>query len=127
MTSPWDQRLGVWWIADDHPDAPAIAASPSGARTYAELVAGAHQLVHTFRGLGVEPGDSVAAMLPNGLHLIELSLACQEAGWYFTPLNSFLTHEELRAILEHSGAAIVAIHEQFAAIVDAAGRDGVGG
>jgi long-chain acyl-CoA synthetase len=123
LTDPaWDQRLGFWWIAEDHPDLPAIATSPDGAYTYAELAGRAHQLVHLLRARGLQPGDAVAALLPNGVGLVECSLACQEAGWYFIPLNTFLTGREVAAIVSHSGARALFTHERFASQAAAVDR-----
>jgi long-chain acyl-CoA synthetase len=118
MSKSWDQRLGVWWIADDHPDEPAILESPDGLRTYRELAEGAHQLVHLFRSLGAEGGDVVAAMLGNGVPLIEVSLACQEAGLLFIPLNPHLTASELATIMEHSATKVLVIEDTYAALAD---------
>src|SRR5579862_5664846 len=117
MRHPWDRRLGVWWIAEDQPDQPAILESPSGTRTFAELAGGAHQLVHALRSVGVQPGAAVAVMLPNGVEMLECSLACQEAGWYFLPLNTLLTAGEVARILAHSGSSVLIAHEQFAGII----------
>jgi long-chain acyl-CoA synthetase len=111
---PWDQRRGVWWIADDHPDALAIAQSPSGARTYGELIGRVNQLVRCFRRLGVSHGETIAVLLPNGLEIVELSLACQEAGWYFLPLNTYLTPAELADALAHAEPAAVVVQERYA-------------
>src|SRR5690606_33065053 len=105
----WGQRLGFWWIADDHPHAPAILAGPDGPRSYAELAGDAHQLAHLFRSLGASPGDAVAVMADNGNALIESNLACQESGLYFIPLNTHLTGGELAAILDHSDAKVLLI------------------
>ena len=115
MTTAWDQRLGFWWIAEDHPDSPAILAGPDGARTYAELAGDANQLVHLFRSIGAAPGDAIAAIVDNGTTLIEVSLACQQAGYYFIPLNTHLTAFELAAIMTHSGAKVLIAGERFAA------------
>ena len=53
MRNPWDQRLGFWYIAEDHPDLPAVVACPSGVTlTFAELAGRAHQLVHALRAHG---------------------------------------------------------------------------
>jgi len=117
MRHPWDRRLGLWWIAEDQPDQPAVLESPSGTRTFAELAGGAHQLVHALRSVGVHPGAVVAVMLPNGIEMVECSLACQEAGWYFLPLNTLLTAGEVARILDHSGSSALIAHEQFAAIM----------
>jgi len=113
MQHPWDRRLGVWWIAEDHPDQPAVFASPSGPRTFRELTGSAHQLVHALRGRGLVAGDVVAVMASNGVELLECSLACQEAGWFFLPLNTYLTTSELAGIVEAAGAAALFAAERF--------------
>ena len=112
--NPWDRRLGFWWIAEDHPDAPAVVDSPSGPLTYGELAGRANQLVHALRAHGLAPGAAVAAMLPNGVELIELSLACHQAGWYLLPLNTYLTAAEVATILDHSGAAAAVVGAPYA-------------
>ncbi len=115
MKDPWDRRLGFWWLAEDHPELPAIVASPSGPRSFAEVASGAHQLVHALRSRGLGPGETVAVMAPNGVEIVECSLACQEAGWFFLPLNTFLTAGELSGIVEAAGPAAVFVHERFRA------------
>lgn len=115
--SVWDQRLGFWWIAEDHPDRLAVTASPDGEWTYAALARRAHQAVHLLRARGLARGDVVAAMLPNGVDLVTLSLACHEAGWYFLPLNTFLTEAEVTAIVEHSGTSVLVVDDARAASV----------
>ena len=117
MSDIWDQRLGFWWIAEDHPDKPAILESPDGAFTFGELAGIAHQTVHYLRSLGVKKGDAVAGMFSNGADIVELSLACSEAGIWFIPLNTFLTADEIKLIMEHSEAAAVVFHPQFASAV----------
>lgn len=118
MEHPWDRRLGVWWIADDQPDTPAIIESPDGPRTYGELVGDAHQLVHLFRSVGLGHGDVVGALVDNGNTIIECSLAAHEAGFHFIPLNTHLTAAELTAILEHSGAKALVVGARFAELLD---------
>ncbi len=117
MQSPWDRRLGFWWIAEDQPDLPAIIESPDGPRTYGELAGDAHQLVHLFRSLGAADGDAVGVVVDNGNTLIETSLACQESGLHFIPLNTHLTAIELAAIMEHSGAKVLVIGQRFAPLL----------
>ncbi|MET0195856.1 MAG: AMP-binding protein, partial [Rhodococcus fascians] len=119
MNDVWKQRLGVWWIAEDYPDALAIIASPDGPRTYGQLVGDAHQLVHLFRSTGVGEGDVVAVLADNGVTLIEVALATYEAGLHFTPLNTHLTPVELRAIMEHSGCKVLIAAERFAPLLTA--------
>lgn len=118
MSDPWDRRLGFWWIAEDHPDMPAILASPDGARTYGELAGDAHQLVHLWRSFGVKAGDVVAVLADNGVTLIECALATQESGLQFTPLNAHLTTHELRTIMEHSECKVLVAGARFAPLLD---------
>ena len=124
MDSPWDRRLGFWWITEDQPDAPAILESPDGPRTYGELAGDAHQLVHLWRSMGIEPGDVVAALVDNGNTLIECALATHEAGLQFTPLNTHLTAHELTTIMDHSGCKVLVAGARFAPLL--AGLDSVG-
>ncbi|MCU1395538.1 MAG: fadD4 1 [Ilumatobacteraceae bacterium] len=117
-TDIWDQRLGTWWIAEDRPDAVAIADSPEGTWTYGALAGSAHQLVHTFRALGVTTNDIVAVLAPNGVLPIQVSLACQEAGWNLLLVNSYLTPDEIVTMLEHAHAAVLVVHDKHTDILD---------
>lgn len=118
MSDPWDRRLGFWWIAEDHPEHPAIVDGPGGPRTYGELAGDAHQLVHLFRDLGAGRGDAVAVMADNGRTLIEVSLACQSSGLYLIPLNVHLTAAELAAIMDHSGAKVLIVEARLAGLIE---------
>jgi long-chain acyl-CoA synthetase len=112
---PWSQRLGVWWIAEDHPDLPAVAASPSGVTlTFAELAGRAHQLVHALRGRGIGEGDVVVYALPNDVDMLVWQLAAEESGVRAVALNPSLSGAEMGAIVQHSGAACLVLHERFA-------------
>ncbi len=112
---PWSQRLGVWWIAEDHPDLPAIAASPSGiSLSFAELAGRAHQLVHALRSRGVTAGDTVAYDLPNDVDIVVWQLAAQESGIRCIALNPSASAGDIRRILEHSAAVGLVLHHRFA-------------
>jgi long-chain acyl-CoA synthetase len=114
----WDQRLGVWWIAADHPELPAIVESPSGmVLTFGELAGRAHQLVHALRARGIRAGDIIAYALPNDVDVIWWQLAMQEAGIHAVALNPALAKDEIASVLEHAGAAGVVVGHQFAAHV----------
>ncbi len=123
MQHPWDQRLGVWWIAEDHPDAPAIVDSPSGRTlTFAELVAAAHRVANALRAQGLHEGDVVAYALPNDVDAVIWQLATNEIGLRYLTLNTALSADEFISILEHSGAAALATHadylDRFTAVPD---------
>lgn len=114
MQHPWDQRLGVWWIAEDHPDSPAIAESPSGRTlTFGELTAAAHRVAHALRAQGLAAGDVVAYALPNDVDAVIWQLATNEIGLRYLTLNTALSADEFSAILEHSGATALAAHVDY--------------
>src|SRR3954451_9574958 len=114
MDDLWEQRLGTWSIAEEHPDALAVVASPEGTFSYRELTGRAHQVVHALRSRGLDYGDVIAFALPNGTDILVWQLAAQEAGWHYIALNTHLTASEMRAIVEHASAKAVVVHAQFA-------------
>ncbi|MGH9135565.1 MAG: AMP-binding protein [Acidimicrobiales bacterium] len=118
MVDNSQQRLGVWHIATDHPDEVAVLESPDGRWTYGELAARAHQLVHTFRALGVPSDGVVAVIAPNGLLPVLVSLACNEGGFTLMLVNSYLTQPEVTAIFERAEPHLLIVHEQHAAVLD---------
>ena len=121
MEHSWSQRLGVWWIAEDHPDLPAVVASPSGTTlTFGELAARAHQIVHALRSRGVGAGDIVAYALPNDVDIIWWPLAFQEMGVRSIALNPALTGAEVARIIEASGARALVVDAGFPEIASLA-------
>ena len=119
VTHPWEQRLGFWYIAEDHPRLPAIVASPSvDSLTFGELAGQAHQLVHALRSRDLVAGDIVAYALPNDVDVLYWQLACQESGLQFISLNPALSSGEIRSIVDHSGAAALVVHHRYAERVE---------
>ncbi|MGP0029465.1 MAG: AMP-binding protein [Acidimicrobiales bacterium] len=119
MEHAWDRRLGFWWIAEEHPDQPAVVASPSGAtHTFSELAGRAHQLVHALRRHGVNAQDIVAYALTNDVDMLYWQLAAHEGGYQSIALNPALSGAEMRQIVDHSGAVAMVLHTQFADRVD---------
>ena len=84
-----------------------------------------NQVVHGLRAAGVEQGDVVATVLPNGEEIIELYLAALQAGWYLVPINHHLVGPEIAYILTDSDAKVFVGHERFAeACIEAAKEAG---
>lgn len=114
MKHPWDQRLGVWWIAEDHPHAPAIAESPSGrTMSFGELAAAAHRVANALRAHGLRDGEVVAYALPNDVDAVVWQLATTEIGLRYLTLNPTLSTDEFTSILEHSGATALVSHVDY--------------
>jgi fatty-acyl-CoA synthase len=87
--------------------------------TYQEFLDRSQRLAGALTGLGIEPGDRVAALCGNSSAMLELHNAVPWAGAVLVPLNTRLSPEELEYILGHSGAKLLVADSQFA---DAAGK-----
>ena len=74
-------ELGFWNFARRDPSKLALVAPDERAFTRGELFAASNRLVRGLRALGLQKGDAVAMVLPNGPEVIELYLACFQAGW----------------------------------------------
>src|SRR5579859_1820841 len=95
---------GFWRSAAENPHRLALV-EPDGTRhTAGALLAQVNQLVHGLRALGLQPGDTVATVLPNCAAMLELALATAQAGFYLTPINHHLTAHEIGYIVEDSEA-----------------------
>ena len=66
------------------------------------------------RALGLQAGDTVAALLPNGAAALALYFAAIETGLYVVPVNWHQVAAEVAYILGDSGAGALVAHERFA-------------
>jgi long-chain acyl-CoA synthetase len=115
-----------WSIAAAEPERLALVAPDERSYTAGELLAAANRIVHGLRARGLERGDTVAAVLPNGVEMIELYLGIAQAGFYLVPINFHFTGPEIAYLLQDSGARVLVAHERYAdacvAAVAEAGR-----
>jgi fatty-acyl-CoA synthase len=82
--------------------------------TYGEFASRAHRLAGALRGLGVGPGDRVAALCVNSHVMLELHNGVPLAGAVLVPLNIRLSPGELAAIVGHSGARVLVTTAELA-------------
>ncbi|HVN85723.1 MAG TPA: acyl-CoA synthetase [Candidatus Binatia bacterium] len=106
--------FGFWNLAQQNPAHLALVEPDGHTVSAGELLASANQLVHGLRQLGLQRGDVLATVLPNGAPMIELYLAAGQAGWYLVPINHHLTASEVAYILDNSGAKTFVGAERFA-------------
>jgi len=78
--------------------------------TWAELEEASERLAAGYLGLGLEPGDRLASLMPNRVDLVVHYLACFKAGLVATPLNYRYTHSEIDHALAVSGAKALLAH-----------------
>src|SRR3984957_16897120 len=106
--------LGFWALAQEDPNYVAVITPDGVEMTSGELLGRANRVVHALRAPGVQRGDVVATVLPNGPEMLELYLAALQAGWYLVPINHHLVAPEIAYILRDSGAKVFVAHERFA-------------
>jgi fatty-acyl-CoA synthase len=112
MTAVWDTPLTP--LAFLHRSAevfPGRMAIVYGDRryTYAEFAAEVTRVAHALRGSGVQPGDRVAYLLPNVPEMLVAHFAVPLAGAVLVAINTRLATDEVRYILDHSGAKLLVI------------------
>jgi long-chain acyl-CoA synthetase len=105
---------GFWHYAHDDPSYLAVVEPDGTEHRAGELLARTNQLVHGLRALGLQPGDAIASLLPNGIAAAELYLAALQAGWRFTPINYHLTGPEIAYIVGDCEAKAFFVHERYA-------------
>jgi fatty-acyl-CoA synthase len=94
--------------ADVYPDKTAIVYGER-THTYAEFAAEATRVAHALRGSGVEPGDRVAYLLPNVPEMLVAHFAVPLAGAVLVAINTRLSTDEVRYILDHSGSKVLVV------------------
>jgi long-chain acyl-CoA synthetase len=92
---------------------PRKAAVVQGARRvrYNELAELAGRAAGGLRALGVEQGDCVAVVLPNGPELVAALFACARLRAVMLPLNPLLSREELLHFVADARATVVIAEE----------------
>src|SRR6476620_7497420 len=100
-------RVGL----DHEPDAIAVS-SATDRMTWRELEDASDRLARNYIGLGLEPGDRIASLLPNRILLLAHYLACFRAGLVTTPLNYRYAAREIDHALEVSGARAIVAHAE---------------
>ncbi len=88
-------------FGDDRADLPAQRRPGRRARSAGptrELLAGIHQTANLLHGLGVEPGDAVAVLLP-GVPRVPPGAVGRRGGGIVQPLNPLLSDEKLASLM----------------------------
>ena len=85
--------------------------------TFGQLETRAEVLAASLQGLGIEPGDRVAVVMPSWPEFVISMFAVAKLGAVLVPLNPRLTADDLRYTLRHS-EAVVAITAETLGDVD---------
>jgi fatty-acyl-CoA synthase len=88
------------------PDHPALAM-PERTWTYGELAARAVRVARNLIGLGVEPGDRVGVLMPNGFDILGACFGISLAGATIVPINARFRVREMGYIVENADLVCV--------------------
>ena len=86
-------------IADRQPDAPALV-DDTRTVTWREFNTHVNQLIHAFRTVGLEAGDTIAVLGDNRAEFFETLGAAMHAGLVVVPLNWHWVAEEIAYVLD---------------------------
>ncbi|MEU2348897.1 AMP-binding protein [Modestobacter sp. NPDC049651] len=95
-------------------DEPGQPATPLGALTYRELARRARAVQAGLDALGIAEGERVAVVSHNSARLLELLFAVPGSGRVLVPVNFRLQPDEVRYIVEHSGARVLLVDPELA-------------
>src|SRR5439155_22087510 len=90
---------------------PALV-SAEGVWSWRDLDAASDRLAGNLLGLGLEPGDRVASLMPNRDALVIHYLACLKARLVATPLNYRYTAREIDHALEVAKVSLLVSHAE---------------
>jgi len=84
-----------------------IMAGTGETVTYGELEARSNRLAHALRNHGLKQYDHYAIFMENNARYIECCSAGERTGLYYTPINSYLTADEVAYIVQNSQSQIL--------------------
>jgi len=90
-----------------------------GARryTYRQFEERANRLASGLRAMGLRHLDRVAAILPNIPAMLDMHYGVPAAGLVLVPVNTRLSRDEIGYILNHSGARVLFVDQEFESLV----------
>ncbi|GLZ48761.1 acyl-CoA synthetase [Actinomycetospora sp. NBRC 106375] len=103
--------------ADVYPDKTAIVHGTERI-SYAQFAAAAQRLARGLRVSGVAPGDRVACLLPNVPPMLVAHFGVPLAGAVLVAVNTRLSGEEVRYILDHAQATVLVVDSALRGTVE---------
>ena len=86
--------------------------------SYSEVNSRVNRLANALKGLGVEKGDRVSVMLPNGFEFPIAWLAIGKLGAVMVPTNITYKEHDLEYILNDSEASVMLLHKDYLPLLE---------
>jgi acyl-CoA synthetase (AMP-forming)/AMP-acid ligase II len=91
----------------------ARAADGDAVITYRELEDACRSIRSWLRAQGIESGDTVSVVMPNGLQTLQVLLAAMSAGCCVNPVNLLSQPDQMRYVLDHSDCKLVCVAPEW--------------
>ncbi len=98
----------------------ALATETGATLRYGELLQRCQRVGHWLRSQGLQPGDTVSLVMPNGLGTLQWLLGAMASGFCVNPVNLLSQPEQMRYVLQHSDCKLVLASAEWAPKVRAA-------
>ena len=106
-------------IADNNPDKPAYIMAETGqVFTYRQLEDGSNQGAQLFRQVGLKRGDHIAILLENHPLFLQICVAAQRSGLYYTAISYRLQEAEVEYIVNDCGARVFITSKDRQSVVE---------
>ncbi len=122
MSEPQEQAATVRALIERQaalrPEALYAVATESGAQIrYGELARSCRQVTAWLQAHGVQAGDTVSLVMPNGLNTLRLLLGAMHGGVIVNPVNLVSQPDQMRHVLMHSDCRLVCVAPEWEARV----------
>ena len=91
--------------------------------SYGEFDQVSNRVANALISLGVNKGDRVGILLPNNLEFLYIMFGCFKLGAVMVPLNTALSTDEIKYVLDHSEARVLLSDGQFMERIDSIKAD----
>ena len=110
--------------AAEAPEKIFLFSDPDGRRfSYAEFSAAVDRTATLLASQGIQKGDVVSLLMPNGAEYIIAYFACWKLGALAGPVNSLLKPHELVYIISNSEAKVLLVHSEFLPAIESIRSD----
>jgi acyl-CoA synthetase (AMP-forming)/AMP-acid ligase II len=100
--------------ARQRPDAVyAVDGEGGNPMRFADLAHACRTVAGVLQSRGVDPGQTVSLVMPNGLMTLRLLLGAMAGGWCVNPVNLLSQPEQMRYVLGHSDCALVFVSPEW--------------
>ena len=96
------------------PADPGASSEAPAQISFAELARSCRQVATLLLSQGLQPGDTVSLVMPNGLNTLRLLVGALHGSWCVNPVNLLSSATQMAYVLEHSDCKLVVASPDWA-------------